>query len=196
MELKCIYWLCAQMDALISHSSKSYYACVGESTHAYQSPSKDLTAINNRLNGYALYIVYTLEIYQCYQTRQCSYFNFVSIFSNRKVRALNFDEPDEGLVSDSMVANSLYLQNGSCASSLGVPLKTEQPDAWIQFNVVYILLGLLFYTLSSSYFSWFLRQGGGLYERWDCRMPPLPSLYFFVYVRYLVQNVGLLIYYY
>lgn len=41
-----------QMDALISHSSKSYYACVGESTHAYQSPSKDLTAINNRLNGY------------------------------------------------------------------------------------------------------------------------------------------------
>lgn len=39
------------MDALISHSSKSYYACVGESTHAYQSPSKDLTDINNRLNG-------------------------------------------------------------------------------------------------------------------------------------------------
>ena len=42
---------CVQMDALISHSSKSYYACVGESTHAFQSPSKDLTAINNRLNG-------------------------------------------------------------------------------------------------------------------------------------------------
>lgn len=37
-------------DALLSPSSKSYYACVGESTHAYQSPSKDLTAINNRLN--------------------------------------------------------------------------------------------------------------------------------------------------
>jgi hypothetical protein len=48
-----------QMDALISHSSKSYYACVGESTHAYQSPSKDLTAINNRLNRYAtLYFFY------------------------------------------------------------------------------------------------------------------------------------------
>jgi len=45
-----------QMDALISHSSKSYYACVGESTHAYQSPSKDLSAINNRLNGYAFSI--------------------------------------------------------------------------------------------------------------------------------------------
>ncbi|KAK9133916.1 hypothetical protein Scep_013444 [Stephania cephalantha] len=40
-----------QMDALISHSSRSYYACVGESTHAYRSPSKDLTAINDRLNG-------------------------------------------------------------------------------------------------------------------------------------------------
>ncbi|KAM6582872.1 hypothetical protein CsatB_009874 [Cannabis sativa] len=90
----------SKMDALISHSSKSYYACVGESTHAYQSPSKDLTAINNRLNG------------------------------NRKIRGiLNFDDVDAGLVSDSMVANSLYLQNGSSASSSGAPpLKTEQPD--------------------------------------------------------------------
>ncbi|XP_058744187.1 retinoblastoma-related protein 1-like [Vicia villosa] len=91
----------SKMDALISHSSKSYYACVGESTHAYQSPSKDLTAINNRLNG-----------------------------GNRKIRGhLNFDEVDAGLVSDSMVANSLYLQNGSSASSSGAPLKTEQPDS-------------------------------------------------------------------
>ncbi|CAD6245819.1 unnamed protein product [Miscanthus lutarioriparius] len=32
-------------------SSKSYYACVGESTYAFQSPSKDLKAINNRLNS-------------------------------------------------------------------------------------------------------------------------------------------------
>ncbi|EEF32393.1 retinoblastoma-related protein isoform X2 [Ricinus communis] len=89
----------SKMDALISHSSKSYYACVGESTHAYQSPSKDLTAINNRLNG------------------------------NRNIRgSLNFDDVDVGLVSDSMVAKSLYLQNGSCASTSGAPLKTEQPD--------------------------------------------------------------------
>ncbi|KAL5570586.1 hypothetical protein UlMin_027161 [Ulmus minor] len=87
----------SKMDALISHSSKSYYACVGESTHAYQSPSKDLTAINNRLNG------------------------------NRK-RSLNYDV-DVGLVSDSMVANSLCLQNGSSVSSSGAPMKTEQPDA-------------------------------------------------------------------
>lgn len=38
------------MDTLLSPSSKSYYACVGESTYAFQSPSKDLKAINNRLN--------------------------------------------------------------------------------------------------------------------------------------------------
>ncbi|KDP42033.1 hypothetical protein JCGZ_03096 [Jatropha curcas] len=90
----------SKMDALISHSSKSYYACVGESTHAYQSPSKDLTAINNRLNG------------------------------NRKVRGtLNFDDVDVGLVNDSTVSKSLYLQNGNCASSSGTPLKSEQPDS-------------------------------------------------------------------
>ncbi|KAF5192402.1 Retinoblastoma-related protein [Thalictrum thalictroides] len=92
----------SKMDALISHSSRSYYACVGESTHAYQSPSKDLTAINNRLNG-------------------------------KKVNSrLNFD--DVGLVSDSLVVGSLYLQNGSCASSSGIAalnptLKPEQPDS-------------------------------------------------------------------
>ncbi|KAL4367642.1 hypothetical protein GQ457_05G020280 [Hibiscus cannabinus] len=90
----------SKMDALISHSSRSYYACVGESTRAFQSPSKDLTAINNHLNG------------------------------SRKIRgALNFDDVDVGLVSDSMVANSLYLQNGSCTSSSGAPLKSEQPES-------------------------------------------------------------------
>ncbi|KAF5934855.1 hypothetical protein HYC85_025984 [Camellia sinensis] len=89
-----------KMDALISNGSKSYYACVGESTHAYQSPSKDLTAINNRLNG------------------------------NRKLRGtLNFDEVDVGLVSDTLVANSLCLQNGSCASSSGAPVKSERLDS-------------------------------------------------------------------
>ncbi|XP_022945471.1 retinoblastoma-related protein-like isoform X1 [Cucurbita moschata] len=93
----------SKMDALISHSSKSYYACVGESTHAFQSPSKDLTAINNRLNG---------------------------LNGTRKLRGtLNFDDADVGLVSDSLVANSLYLQNGSCGSSSGAPIKSEQPDS-------------------------------------------------------------------
>ncbi|CAN7117381.1 unnamed protein product [Brassica rapa subsp. narinosa] len=91
----------SKIDALISHSSRSSYACVGESTRAYQSPSKDLSAINNRLNN--------------------------SSNRNRK-RTLNFDVE---LVSDSMVANSLPLQNqqnqnGSDASpSGGAPLKTE-----------------------------------------------------------------------
>ncbi|XP_077212332.1 retinoblastoma-related protein-like isoform X2 [Tasmannia lanceolata] len=85
----------SKMNALNSHGSKSYYACVGESTHAYQSPSKDLTAINNRLN------------------------------SNRKVSGkLNFD--DVGLVSDSLVAGSLYPQNGTSTSN--APLKCEQAD--------------------------------------------------------------------
>ncbi|RZC59567.1 hypothetical protein C5167_006865 [Papaver somniferum] len=94
----------SKMDALITHSSRSYYACVGESTHAYQSPSKDLTAINNRLNG-------------------------------KKVNGrLNFDEGG-GLVSDTLVMGSLYLQNGNCAppptGALNSPptlMKTEQPD--------------------------------------------------------------------
>ncbi|KAG6429304.1 hypothetical protein SASPL_107353 [Salvia splendens] len=92
----------SKMDALISHSSKSYYACVGESTHAYQSPSKDLNAINDRLNG------------------------------TRKLRvALKFNEEEgalmrgtgTGLVTDSAVADSLGIQNGKCAST---PVKPEQ----------------------------------------------------------------------
>ncbi|XP_074286888.1 retinoblastoma-related protein-like [Silene latifolia] len=83
----------SKMDALISPRSKSYYACVGESTHAYQSPSKDLTAINDRLNS-----------------------------TPRKIKGrLNFDMND-GLISDAVVANSLYLRKGNCAG------KTEQPD--------------------------------------------------------------------
>ncbi|KAK8643255.1 hypothetical protein V6N13_012559 [Hibiscus sabdariffa] len=91
----------SKMDALISHSSRSYYACVGESTRAFQSPSKDLTAINNHLNG-----------------------------SRRTRVALNFDDLEVGLVSDSMVANSLYLENGSHASSgAGAALKSEQPES-------------------------------------------------------------------
>ncbi|KAL2894820.1 Retinoblastoma-related protein [Bienertia sinuspersici] len=95
----------SKMDALISNSSKSYYACVGESTHAYQSPSKDLTAINDRLNSN-------------------------SNNNNRRVRgALKFDDADVGLVSDSLVANSLYLQNGNGATTSGAPLKMEQPDS-------------------------------------------------------------------
>ncbi|XP_040968215.1 retinoblastoma-related protein isoform X5 [Gossypium hirsutum] len=92
----------SKMDALISHSARSYYACVGESTRAFQSPSKDLTAINNQLN------------------------------STRNIRIkLKFDDLEGGLVSDSMVANSLYLQSWShtLASSPGAALKSEQPES-------------------------------------------------------------------
>ncbi|XP_010557914.1 PREDICTED: retinoblastoma-related protein 1-like isoform X2 [Tarenaya hassleriana] len=91
----------SKMDALISHSSKSYYACVGESTHAFQSPSKDLSAINSRLNN-----------------------------NNKPKRSLTF-EVDAGLVSDSMVATTLlHVRNGTTSSSSCLPLpKTEHPDS-------------------------------------------------------------------
>ncbi|KAG8089914.1 hypothetical protein GUJ93_ZPchr0011g27799 [Zizania palustris] len=39
-----------KMDALLPPSSRSFYACIGESTQSFQSPSKDLAAINSRLN--------------------------------------------------------------------------------------------------------------------------------------------------
>ncbi|XP_013628361.1 PREDICTED: retinoblastoma-related protein 1-like isoform X2 [Brassica oleracea var. oleracea] len=90
----------SKMDALISHSSRSSYACVGESTRAYQSPSKDLSAINNRLNN-----------------------------SNRnRKRTLNFDVElvSDSMVANSLPLQKQQNQNGSDASpSGGAPLKTE-----------------------------------------------------------------------
>eukprot|EP00249_Psilotum_nudum_P024606 c29235_g1_i5 orf=213-3407(+) len=65
----------SKMESLLSPHSRSLYACVGESTHAYQSPSKDLKEINKRVN-------------------------------NRRLGKLDFG--DAGLVSDSLVAGSLY----------------------------------------------------------------------------------------
>jgi retinoblastoma-like protein 1 len=117
------------MDALISNSSKSYYACVGESTHAYQSPSKDLNAINNRLNGYAFLIATTFTIRDYFFFVLFNRCFYIFLISNRKARGtLNLDN-DVGLVSDSMVANSLGLQNGNCASTSGAALKSEQSDS-------------------------------------------------------------------
>lgn len=53
----------------------------------------------------------------------------IFFFSTRRARgALNFDDADVGLVSDSMVANSLHLQNGSSPSSSDVLPKTELPE--------------------------------------------------------------------
>lgn len=68
------------MDALISHSSKSYYACVGESTHAYQSPSKDLDVINNRLNGYVVFTYLQIP----------SSKSFMSISISKKIFHVNY----------------------------------------------------------------------------------------------------------
>ncbi|CAO2833862.1 unnamed protein product [Amaranthus hypochondriacus] len=116
----------SKMDVLITNSSKSYYACVGESTHAYQSPSKDLTAINDRLNRHMV----DMNAYQS-PSKDLIATNDHSNSSRRVRGALNFEsDPDVGLVSDSLVANSLYLQNGnSTRNSSPVPMKTEQPDS-------------------------------------------------------------------
>ncbi|KAH6771101.1 retinoblastoma-related 1 [Perilla frutescens var. hirtella] len=103
----------SKMDALISHSSKSYYACVGESTHAYQSPSKDLTAINNRLNGPSKDLA-----------AMNNRLNGVRSVKN----SLKFDE-ESSLVKDAVVAVSLPSQNGNCASPSHKAVKSEQPDS-------------------------------------------------------------------
>ncbi|KAH7422326.1 hypothetical protein KP509_12G003800 [Ceratopteris richardii] len=46
-----IYVSPLKTSRVLSPHSRRLYACIGESTHAYQSPSKDLTDINRRLNG-------------------------------------------------------------------------------------------------------------------------------------------------
>lgn len=92
----------SKMDALNSHSSKSYYACVGESTHAYQSPSKDLTAINNRLNG------------------------------KKVNSRLNFDDVglvSDSLVVEGLYIPNGSAVSSSGNPALNPPLKFEQPDS-------------------------------------------------------------------
>ncbi|KAI0511454.1 hypothetical protein KFK09_012084 [Dendrobium nobile] len=89
----------SKMDALLSPSSKSYYACVGESTHAYQSPSKDLSAINNRLN------------------------------SSRKISGrLNFDMVSDSVVAGSLGPHNSNSDSPSAAAVLKNPVKCEPPD--------------------------------------------------------------------
>lgn len=72
-----------KVDSIMSPHTRSLYACVGESTQAYQSPSKDLTAINNRLNHR----------------------------TGRRLGRLDFG--DAALVSDTLVANVLHPLNGN-----------------------------------------------------------------------------------
>ncbi|KAJ0973519.1 hypothetical protein J5N97_021478 [Dioscorea zingiberensis] len=90
----------SKMDALLSPSSKSYYACVGESTHAYQSPSKDLTAINNRLN------------------------------CGRRVHGrLNFDVVSDSVVAGSLGPQQNGSSASSAAATTSnLPIKAEQVD--------------------------------------------------------------------
>ncbi|KAJ4729588.1 Retinoblastoma-related protein [Melia azedarach] len=71
----------SKKDALNSHVGKSYYAFIGERTSAYQSPSKDLDAINKCLN------------------------------TNKRRRMLNFDDANLTFISDSVVATSLFFEN-------------------------------------------------------------------------------------
>ncbi|KAF0900005.1 hypothetical protein E2562_026247 [Oryza meyeriana var. granulata] len=89
----------SKMDTLLSPSSKSYYACVGESTHAFQSPSKDLKVINNRLN------------------------------SGKKVSGrLNFDVVSDLVVARSLSdQNGASAATADIATK--TPVKLEQPDS-------------------------------------------------------------------
>ncbi|KAK9161121.1 hypothetical protein Syun_007462 [Stephania yunnanensis] len=92
----------SKMDALITQSSRSYYACVGESTHAYQSPSKDLTAINDRLNG------------------------------KKVNSRLNFDDVglvSDSLVVGSLYHQNGTCASSSGAATLNPPLKSEQHES-------------------------------------------------------------------
>lgn len=90
----------AKRDALMSNYSRSYYACIGESTSAFRSPSKDLAAINDRLNG-----------------KVRGMLNFDDL------------NGAFGLASNFMVGNTISIQNGSCASSSPEPaVKMEEVD--------------------------------------------------------------------
>ncbi|KAJ6846103.1 retinoblastoma-related protein-like isoform X2 [Iris pallida] len=90
----------SKMDGLLSPSSKSYYACVGESTHAYQSPAKDLAAINSRLN------------------------------CGRKVNGrLNFDMVSDSVVAGSLgQQNGSSTSSAAGASTFNLSTKSDQPD--------------------------------------------------------------------
>ncbi|KAL3695441.1 hypothetical protein R1sor_009517 [Riccia sorocarpa] len=95
-----------KVEAIMSPHTRSLYACVGESTHAYQSPSKDLSAINHRLN------------------------------TRRGRLEFSDAACDTRLVSDSVVAGSLYpcSRNGSqpawtmAAPLPPSPMKRPRPD--------------------------------------------------------------------
>lgn len=127
------------MDALLSPSSRSYYACIGESTHAFQSPSKDLDDINCRLNRFS-FISFNKQIFSkndnLLEAIPLTFvFSLISLlfktFSTGRrliTGRINFD-----MVSDSVVAGSLGYQNGNSApdgvAAFGLPIKREQADS-------------------------------------------------------------------
>ncbi|KAL0905417.1 hypothetical protein M5K25_023837 [Dendrobium thyrsiflorum] len=89
----------SKMDALLAPSSKSYYACVGESTHAFQSPSKDLMVINSRLN------------------------------CGRRVGGrLNFDLVSDSIVAGSLGPQNGSSGSSAAATAIDVTVKSEPPD--------------------------------------------------------------------
>ncbi|XP_029122241.1 retinoblastoma-related protein isoform X2 [Elaeis guineensis] len=91
----------SKRDELISPSSRSYYACIGESTHAYRSPSSDLAAINNRLN--------------------CGSFRRIN-------SRLNFDIVSDSMVGGSLGYPNGTLASSAAPATPNLPMKREQPD--------------------------------------------------------------------
>eukprot|EP01018_Ginkgo_biloba_P033472 Gb_14616 [translate_table: standard] len=108
----------SKMESLNSPHSKSLYACIGESTHAYQSPSKDLNVINNHLS----------KSHAC----QSPLKDLTAINDCIKSRCVNgkldFDKP--GLVSDSLVAGSLDPYQSSIPFTSNPVLSQSQSSAW------------------------------------------------------------------
>lgn len=120
------------MDTIMSPHTRSLYACVGESTQAYQSPSKDLTAINNRLNNRYLLAsqrrgvrtrvkawseefvkIFEFELlhFSMFALGVWSQSSSVCLVSCRCLGRLDFN--GTALVSDSLVAGSLYSRSAN-----------------------------------------------------------------------------------
>ncbi|KAJ3701533.1 hypothetical protein LUZ61_005238 [Rhynchospora tenuis] len=91
----------SKMDALLSPSSRSYYACIGESTHAFQSPSKDLDAINSRLNS-----------------------------TGRRLPTgrINFDMVSDSVVAGSLGYQNGSSASSDGVAAFGLPVKREQAE--------------------------------------------------------------------
>ncbi|WOL12603.1 retinoblastoma-related protein-like [Canna indica] len=90
-----------KMDALLSPSSRSYYACIGESTRAYRSPSSDLTAINNRLNS----------------------------GNGRRINGrLNFDLVSDSVVARILNYHNDKSASPDGCATVNLPMKHEEPD--------------------------------------------------------------------